>query len=310
MVQPHGARSYAHRMTENLSTKIAEWLNDTGYPLEMRTLRMLSGMEDWEIRANEYVVDVSTGASREIDLNLFCISLDNPWNPLPVDIEINVVIECKTTSSPWVVLRRYARDDGNYPVATSGTPLLDLEGPTSIHWRRTQPGANSDAFVRAAGNYFSRFFPKYAEPGYAIIDGLKKPNSRDGSYDAVRQAVSSCINVAAPAYTTHSRFAFYWFFPVVVTSARLFDASLDAHTNSLTVCEVERTRVVVPCEATDQFQVEVMNEAALPSLIRDIETCPGVLAEFLGTCDSDLIEILGGKDFVIEARPTVIGHNK
>jgi hypothetical protein len=116
--------------------------------------------------------------------------------------------------------------------------------------------------------------------------------------------------VAAPAYLSHSRFAFYWFFPVVVTSARLFEASLDIHTDRLTVDEVDRARVDVSYDAINQFRVEIVNQSALPSLIRDIETCPGVLAEFLGTCDSDLIEVLEGQEFVIDARPTVIGHDK
>jgi len=295
---------------EDLSPRIAQWLDQTGYPLEMRTLKALGNMADWQVQANEYFVDVSTGTPREVDINLFCVSMENPWKPLPVDIEINVVIECKTASSPWIILRRNVGSDNDYPVELVGSPLLDLADPTAIHWRRTQKRSSDGAFVRAAADYFSRFFPKHGEPGYAIIDGFAKPNSRDGSYDAVRQAVSSCINVAAPTYLSHSRFAFYWFFPVVVTSARLFEASLDVHTDRLTVNEVERTRVNVSHDATNQFRVEVVNQSALPTLLRDIETCPGVLAEFLGTCDSDLIEILDGEEFIIDARPTVIGHKK
>ena len=77
----------------DLSEKLAKWLSQHGYPLEMRVASIARKQTRFEIRQGWHYIDPERGSSREIDV--VCTASE------PKGIaEINFIIECKATTKP------------------------------------------------------------------------------------------------------------------------------------------------------------------------------------------------------------------
>lgn len=79
-----------------LKNQVQEWLSQQGYPLEMRVAKALR-KTGFEVRQSHYYVDSQTGEHREIDI------LATKTDTIGL-LEIAFLIECKTTSKPWILL--------------------------------------------------------------------------------------------------------------------------------------------------------------------------------------------------------------
>jgi len=83
---------------EDLKTKVTTWLNEQGYPLEMRVASTLQ-QGGFRVVQSEYYSDPETGDSRELDVVAFKQKkLQN------VLFRVSLLIECKrSTSKPWLL---------------------------------------------------------------------------------------------------------------------------------------------------------------------------------------------------------------
>lgn len=79
---------------------VHRWLEETGYPLEMRVAAALASC-GWSVAQSLGYVDLSEGKDREADVLASTERLDDPDGPWRVEL----VIECKkgTPGKPWVV---------------------------------------------------------------------------------------------------------------------------------------------------------------------------------------------------------------
>lgn len=78
-----------------MKNKIMEWLEEQGYPLEMR---VASAFRDkgFEVRQSQYYADPDDGNFREIDIVATAPDFYGITN-------VDFVIECKTSKKPWII---------------------------------------------------------------------------------------------------------------------------------------------------------------------------------------------------------------
>lgn len=84
--------------TDVLKGKITCWLNEQGYPLEMRIAATLQG-QGFRVIQSEYFADPESGDAREIDV--VALKQEDINNVL---FRISLLIECKrSTDKPWLL---------------------------------------------------------------------------------------------------------------------------------------------------------------------------------------------------------------
>lgn len=79
-----------------LTEKILDWLNKTGFPLEMTTATEFR-KQGFDISQSLTYLDPQSDKGREIDV----LASDSNWVGL---IDIHFVVECKSSANPWIVL--------------------------------------------------------------------------------------------------------------------------------------------------------------------------------------------------------------
>jgi hypothetical protein len=76
--------------------QVLKWLNETGFPLEM-TAASAFRQAGFEVQQSATYVDLQSEKGREID-----VLASDP--DLIGFIDLSVVVECKSSTKPWVVL--------------------------------------------------------------------------------------------------------------------------------------------------------------------------------------------------------------
>jgi hypothetical protein len=86
-------------MTKSLVESVAEWLNQGGYPLELHVARTLK-QQKFFCTKSPFFTDIESNKPREIDL----IASFTVSNKFEEHLELKLVIECRKSSNPFVVL--------------------------------------------------------------------------------------------------------------------------------------------------------------------------------------------------------------
>lgn len=186
--------------TPPLTEKILEWLRITGFPLEMEAASAFR-TAGFDVRQSCTFPDPQSDKGREIDV------LATDQNIFGV-IEISFVVECKSSSKPWVVL---TSEDALYGYnrllafgVTSGAALSVL--------------ADRIAEFPHLGSYIKR--PEHG--GYSFRQALGKES--DPAYAAAMAALKACHGLAHDRIgSSVPRLAFA--FPVIVVDSPLFECS-------------------------------------------------------------------------------------
>ncbi|MFN3581963.1 MAG: hypothetical protein ACK4VV_15990, partial [Pseudomonas sp.] len=89
--------------SQSMEQKIKGWLEKNGYPLEMRVSRNLA-IRGFGVTQSQYYEDHDSGKLREIDVVARLYDFVEPKSYVAIaELETFSVIECKSTSNPWVV---------------------------------------------------------------------------------------------------------------------------------------------------------------------------------------------------------------
>lgn len=183
-----------------LTEKIIDWLKTTGFPLEMEAASAFRAA-GFDVRQSATFPDPQSDKGREIDV------LAQDPDIIGV-IEISFVIECKSSSKPWVV---FTSDD-----ALSGYNRLLAFGITSESARKVLADRISNLPL------LGRYIKRPAQGGYGFRQALGKES--DPAYTAAIGALKACHGVAQNRISSsipHLAFAF----PVIVIDSPLFECS-------------------------------------------------------------------------------------
>lgn len=183
-----------------LSDEVLKWLQSTGFPLEMEAAAAFR-TAGFDVRQSSTFPDPQSDKGREID-----VLAEDP--DLIGVVEISFVIECKSSSKPWVVL-------------TSTDALANYN-------RLFAFSVMSGAARKALAARFSElpelrhYIDRPSRGGYGFRQALGK--DADPAYTAAMSALKACHGVAQDRTSSSiPRLAFA--FPVIVVDSPLFECS-------------------------------------------------------------------------------------
>jgi hypothetical protein len=104
-----------------LSNKLIDWINKTGYPLEIFAESLLA-RKDFKVINSHIYHDDENNIFRELDL--FAIRTWNN-NNCSIYLEINLLIECKKSTKPFILINNHSLKPDSYSLgALYGTDDL------------------------------------------------------------------------------------------------------------------------------------------------------------------------------------------
>ena len=271
---------------DELESKVSAWLNRSGFPLEMRVAQAFKERlphKEWEVETNVPYTDPTTGVTRERDL--VANTYVDIWARRGVSIALEYFVECKSTASPWVILKEeFDRPDQLRPLFTAHGG-----GPRIL--RREQHDGQLTKFCEMIDKYLKGRLPLVPKPGYGIAEAFKAPNQNDATYGATRQVLASMNYTMANFYDdVEEKPSIAYFFPIVITTSPLFEAALDLETSRIVTRQVSRSAVVVPNEKTYEAQIALINDKAIASLLDDIHPVRSELSTFLDLYDRSVLD--------------------
>jgi len=183
--------------------QVLKWLNETGFPLEMAAASAFR-QAAFEVQQSATYVDLQLEKGREIDV----LARDPD---LIGFIELSVVVECKSSTKPWVVL---TSDDvlKSYNRLRSCGVLSEDTSAALVHGGKIDERkiAQYLHWSERCGYGFRQAFSKDADPGYG----------------AAMNVVSACKGIisALPASDDWPTLAAS--IPIIVVDSPLFECQL------------------------------------------------------------------------------------
>jgi hypothetical protein len=257
-----------------LESKIKSWLDDQGYPLEMRVACAFR-RAGFRVLQSEYYADPTSGVQREIDV---VAHVDRRFEKLLVRIEF--VVECKSSKSkPWVM---FCASDQR------------LANPARVA-QRTASEIGSDALLSLAQrkdvqdlDLFSVAHP----PAYGITQAFT--SGADVAYAALT-TVAAAAAAAAIEADQYSKLASPFakiVFPAIAIEGKLFSCVLQDDA-SISVSESQHGTLLW----RNQFAGEPHTIVTLlvDGELSDFAGRAFIAAsKFLSLCESEMLESLHG----------------
>jgi hypothetical protein len=253
---------------KDIITKLREWLNTQGYPLEMRVAQEFQS-SGFVVTQSQYYADPESSTQREIDV---IARKEGEWADYFL-LSIQFAISCKyATKRPWIVFSsdvRYSSGvlEGAFVPSTAGALFNKRLWVTSDYTSLKLLKAH----VRRGYNVTEGFTTGVDVPFQAVMSAMKYADSVAAATDLQKETVKGKQVVYASLVC-----------PVVVISGKLFEAYLDLD-RSLQVSEIQRASIRwgYPLSKSGQQFADVLlcTAEGLPSLINDAQQAVELLTD-------------------------------
>ncbi|MBD2560081.1 MULTISPECIES: hypothetical protein [Nostoc] len=191
-------------MKDELKKKVQAWLEEQGYPLEMKVAKAFAE-SDFEVRQSSFYIDPESNEVREIDI-VVCNST------YVIDVfDVYFVIECKSVSRPWVLFTS-ENTFANYNKYFAYCLYSEVGKKLFI---------NKTLEILARGDVLT-WFNKKGRNGYSMTEAFT--SSIDNTYKAAMSALKAAVALKILA-DENKRLTFI--FPVIVVDGSLFESYLD-----------------------------------------------------------------------------------
>lgn len=198
-------------------TKVQEWLEKTGFPLEMAAAASFR-RAGFFVRQSCTYPDPQTEKGREIDV----LASDSDFLG---DFETSFVIECKASKKPWVVLK--------------SSDALAAYNRLSAFAVTTQPAREAIIKARDRGAPFKQYIQREDSGGYGFRQAFSE--DADPAYSSAISVLKACHGLTTARRMPGVPEAKHVAFPVIVVDAPLFECSLleDGHLDLAEVSQSE-----------------------------------------------------------------------
>ncbi|MCW3789701.1 hypothetical protein [Plebeiibacterium sediminum] len=185
-----------------IDERLIEWINKTGYPLEIFTESVLSKY-DYKIINSEIYQDKENNISRELDL-----FASKSWDieDFKVNLDIHLLIECKKSTKPFLLLKNnsikeeklslgeiYGSNDLLSMIFLTGSPTeIDVPGKFESGFKLIQAFNTSDETIHKAVNTLLKSFNHFISKEKEYEDDYKTDN--------VHSIVLPILIIDAPFY--------------------------------------------------------------------------------------------------------------
>ncbi|MFL6305447.1 MAG: hypothetical protein ACJ72H_18105 [Candidatus Sulfotelmatobacter sp.] len=180
--------------------EVRKWLDDTGYPLEMRTASAFRAA-GFEVTQSSYYVDEETSKAREMDVEAISISALGC-------VDVRFFVECKAGSKPWALLcsEDTLRNYNHFRAFGA------MSGPsrTNLVRKNVEGGLINE-------------YPWLTKHGVVAAYSIRQAFSgeKDTAYAAAMNVAKAC-----EAHVSHSKYLNFAF-PIIVIDAPLIQCTLD-----------------------------------------------------------------------------------
>jgi hypothetical protein len=233
--------------------KVREWLEGSGFPLEMQAAAAFKSA-GFEVRQSSMYVDPETSKGREIDV----IAVRPDLNGV---INIAWILECKAHSNPWIVL--CSNDTySNFSQLHAFAEMSDRA--FSFFAREWDDGAPAS----------QKYFRRPTRGGYGFRQVFAKDN--DPAYGAAVTVVKACHDFAHRYEDSAAPFL-QIAFPLIVVGSPLFECWLDEH-GRLDLREVQASEFLISAHISESVTcaVRIVTQDYLPKFAKeafDIAEC-------------------------------------
>jgi hypothetical protein len=205
----------------SLENNLLEWLNEQGYPLEMRVAKLFleSG---FTVRQSNYYIDYETNTPREIDLIASKVLTRGSKA-----IEFNFVIECKNNKKPWVAFC------SNKPTLHERAFIVQKCGTKAAVIFLEQLAFKDPIFNE------SILFTQPSRTAYNVTQAFD--NNSDSTYAAIYTSAKASWSIIEPYYDYNNHYLIS--IPLVVIAGKLFESYLDLN-GEFKVDEVPRSTLI------------------------------------------------------------------
>jgi hypothetical protein len=250
------------RMTESLEGKVASWLRDQGYPLEMEAA-WISKSKGFDISQSDYYLDPEINQPREIDLVLKANRFTDRFN-----LEYSLFVECKSSrDKPWLLF-----STENELVGTVGKEDRSLHALT-LYSAFISNDLGGDLLLQSTfdGN-LQRLYPRLdTEPtlGYGMTQAFSKET--EVPFKALMSATKAALFYVKRFGTLGLSIPFLFATPVVVIDVPLLSVVYTPGSPDLDIREVRRgllhwKHVVA---GRSRIGVYIVNRAEIDSFMND-----------------------------------------
>jgi hypothetical protein len=191
-----------------LPSRVAKWLKESGYSLEMSVARGLQSA-GFSIVQSEYFEDSDSEKWRETDILAYCETRgSNGGRPI-----FSLVVECKSGKHPWVL---FSAPD-NYPFSLATVRRATSDAGRSI--------LGSLSHNEAIEN--SPLFKIPSRTGYGLSLAFRESDKPDQTYDALNSVCKAAVGQIKKleSVTSDTLIPFAW--PTIVINVPLFECYLD-----------------------------------------------------------------------------------
>lgn len=198
-----------------MRNKVLEWINKSGFPLEMESAKAFRNA-GFDVRQSATHLDLEERKGREIDV----LASDPDWIGV---VEINYVLECKSSDKPWVVLMADNTLE-NYNRALAFSVLSsDAKEAVFANWK--------------ADGVFKELLEKPSRCGYGLRQALGGQN--DKAFSAAISVLKACSGLTTTRHDSNTpRYSFA--FPIIVVDTPIFECSLSDN-GELDLVEVQES---------------------------------------------------------------------
>lgn len=233
-----------------MEKKIIEWLNKTGYPLELNAESILS-KKGFRVFNSHYYTDPDKNIPREIDLLAEYSIQDDAKN---IEISYNILIECKKSEKPFIILRGKSINTSDFQIGSNYfdkevmarailnelETKIELPKPTTSGFKIIQAHTTSDETIHKASNGLFKAFEHWMDTDDELVELYK--------YDNVHMLI----------------------IPILLIQGNIFEAYLDSN-NQIQIDEINSANWKFNTgKYRDTFSVIVINERSLSELADSI----------------------------------------
>jgi hypothetical protein len=253
-----------------LTKNVTDWLNKTGFPLEMEAAAAFREA-GFDVRQSATFADPQADKGREIDV----LAQDPDWIGI---LDISFVVECKSAQKPWVVfmsddvLRHYNRLDAfgiQSGVARSILTKHILKG------------------VRRALPLLSAYIERPARGGYGFRQAMGGEN--DQAFNAAIAALKACHGVSQDGGEGQMpRLAFA--FPIIVVDSPIFECERNQE-GELVLTEVQKSEFLFSAHIPNPVGccIRVIRREYLTEAARESKKLADALRKELASDESKIL---------------------
>lgn len=255
-----------------IESKIRDWLDQQGYPLEMRVASAFR-RSGFRVFQSDYYSDPATGVPREIDVVAY---MDRRLSGLLVRVKF--LIECKSSKSkPWLMF--CAADQG-------------LAEPARVA-QRSASEIGSEALLKLAQRKNIQacgLFNVCVPPAYGLTQAFTSGTDVCYAASTTAAAAAAAAAIEAEKYSKSVSPICVLAFPVIVVEGRLFSCVLQDN-GSIAVTESQRGTLLWRNSLAGEPHtiITVLTDSDVPKYASQSASA---IKQFLGSCEKEMMAAL------------------